>query len=351
MEYNLTIKSFDRFVDLYNIYPAAHWRINASHMPVDDMVELLNKISSFMKEKNFSSPLFIDLQGTKMRLSNQQNEFLIHTNDDVIVFSESQHKALNATDKENYKNVFLFTDDVYSLLKDHITPELLVNIDDAKITLGHFSVSECKCFIKAKVIRANNNQHTVYKRKGINIKPHPVASTDLMPRDRNIIQKTQHFPFVSYCLSFLNSYEELSALRNAIPKEKIIVAKLELPLKMSDIQKMVDGIPNTNYWLCRGDLGSQLSTVELMQYYTLFNNEIVKKNYQKTRFVLAGEVMDHLLCDSYPTRSEICHLADAINFGYRGFVLSNETAFGKYYKECAEFMTKNCDAYYNTLLK
>lgn len=349
MEYILTIKSFDRFVDLYNIYPAAHWRINASHMPVDDMVKLLDQINKFMNDKKFSSPLFIDLQGTKMRLSNQQNEFLIHTNENVMIFSESVYKSLNESDKERYKNVFLFTDDVFALMIDNITPDLQVNIDDAKITLGDFSISDCKRYIKAKVLRANNNEHLVLKRKGINIKPHPVSSSDLMPRDRNIIKNTEHFPFVSYCLSFINSFEELLALRNAIPKNKIIVAKLELPLKIPIIQKMVDEIPNTNYWLCRGDLGSQLSPIELMQYYTLFNKEIVKLNYQKARFVLAGEVMDHLLCESYPTRSEICHLADAINFGYRGFVLSNETAFGKYYKECAEFMTKNCDGYYNSL--
>lgn len=349
MEYILTIKSIDRFKDLYNIYPSAHWRINASHMPVDDMVNLLTQINDFMTENHFVSPLFIDLQGTKMRLSKDQIEFFVQKGDSVKIFSESKYKSLNETEKTANKDVFLFTDDVYSLLKDNLKPELEVNIDDAKITLNNFSLPKCDGYIEAKVLRANNDRHQVLKRKGINIKPHPIASTDLMPRDINIIKKTEHFKFVSYCLSFINSFEELKALRDQIPIEKFIVAKLELPLKIETIQKMVDQIKNTNYWLCRGDLGSQLSPVELMQYYTTFNRQIVEKNYKKARFVLAGEVMDHLLCDSYPTRSEICHLADAINFGYRGFVLSNETAFGKYYKECADFMTKNCDAYFKTL--
>ena len=138
-------------------------------MPVDDIVALLKQIHEFMKENNFSSPLFIDLQGTKMRLSNLQNEFLIHTHENVKIFSETSYKSLNEKDKETYKNVFLFTDDVYSLIVDHMTPNLEVNIDDAKITLCEFSISDCKRFINSKVLKTNNNEHTDLKCKGSNI--------------------------------------------------------------------------------------------------------------------------------------------------------------------------------------
>ena len=56
-----------------------------------------------------------------MSLSNLQNEFLVHTNENVIIFYESSYKSLNEKDKETYTNVFLFTDDVYSLIADHMT--------------------------------------------------------------------------------------------------------------------------------------------------------------------------------------------------------------------------------------
>ena len=46
--------------------------------------------------------------------------------------------------------------------------------------------------------------------------------------------------------------------------------------------------------------------------------------------ILAGEVMDHMISSPGPTRSEVCHLADAVAHGFSGCVLSNETIYGKH---------------------
>jgi pyruvate kinase len=46
--------------------------------------------------------------------------------------------------------------------------------------------------------------------------------------------------------------------------------------------------------------------------------------------LLAGQVLEHLTTQPAPTRSEVCHLYDALHAGYRGVVLSDETAIGRY---------------------
>ena len=46
--------------------------------------------------------------------------------------------------------------------------------------------------------------------------------------------------------------------------------------------------------------------------------------------LMAGQVLEHMVEQSAPTRSELCYLHDTLLKGYQGFVLSDETAIGRY---------------------
>ena len=45
---------------------------------------------------------------------------------------------------------------------------------------------------------------------------------------------------------------------------------------------------------------------------------------------LAGQVLEHMSAHPVPTRSEISYLYDALQRGFQGLVLSDETAVGAY---------------------
>ena len=45
---------------------------------------------------------------------------------------------------------------------------------------------------------------------------------------------------------------------------------------------------------------------------------------------LAGQVLEHMVEHPTPTRSEICYLYEALQKGYAGVILSDETAVGGY---------------------
>jgi pyruvate kinase len=45
--------------------------------------------------------------------------------------------------------------------------------------------------------------------------------------------------------------------------------------------------------------------------------------------LLAGQVFEHMTEHATPTRSELCFAYDALMRGYRGVVLSDETAVGR----------------------
>jgi pyruvate kinase len=46
--------------------------------------------------------------------------------------------------------------------------------------------------------------------------------------------------------------------------------------------------------------------------------------------LLAGQVFEHMTRSPHPTRAEICGLYDALKRGFRGVVLSDETAIGDF---------------------
>jgi pyruvate kinase len=46
--------------------------------------------------------------------------------------------------------------------------------------------------------------------------------------------------------------------------------------------------------------------------------------------MMAGQVLEHMTVCPTPTRTEVCFLHDILACGYRGVVLSDETAMGGY---------------------
>ena len=54
--------------------------------------------------------------------------------------------------------------------------------------------------------------------------------------------------------------------------------------------------------------------------------------------IMAGEVLEYMVDNPRPSRSEICHLYDLKEKGYSGIVLSDETAFGKYPEKIFAFL-------------
>jgi pyruvate kinase len=76
-------------------------------------------------------------------------------------------------------------------------------------------------------------------------------------------------------------------------------------------------------WICRGDLGAQLGLQAMARAV-----HSVDPRQIAVPVLLAGQVLEHLTHHAEPTRSEVCHLHDALLRGFAGIVLSDETAIG-----------------------
>ena len=80
-------------------------------------------------------------------------------------------------------------------------------------------------------------------------------------------------------------------------------------------------------WVCRGDLGAELGLREMavaVQRFTQMLGDL------SVPVLMAGQVLEHMTQQPTPTRSEVCYLYDTLLAGYRGVVLSDEAAIGRY---------------------
>jgi pyruvate kinase len=103
-----------------------------------------------------------------------------------------------------------------------------------------------------------------------------------------------------------------------------LIAKLERQPAVDQARQIAEAADEL--WLCQGDLGAELGTRAMAETVHRFAAGL---EILSVPIFLAGQVLEHLTEHPTPTRSEVCHLYDALKQGYQGVVLSDETAIGR----------------------
>lgn len=130
---------------------------------------------------------------------------------------------------------------------------------------------------------------------------------------------------VRYALSYVKDAAEMANYRRVLGESSHLIAKLERATALEDadgIAKMADEL-----WLCRGDLGAEMGSRAMAEAVHAFSKKVASL---PVPVLLAGQVLEHMTESLPPTRSELCYLYDALKAGFRGVVLSDETAIGRY---------------------
>ena len=159
--------------------------------------------------------------------------------------------------------------------------------------------------------------------KGITFNQSDFRKETLNEKDREIVRRTQELGWVDYAVSYVRDAQEMRAYREALGAETRLIAKLERRPALEDvagIAAQAEGL-----WLCRGDLGAELGLAGMAAAAHRFAAQV--PGLPCPAF-LAGQVLEHMTAHPNPTRAEICGIYDALQAGYRGVVLSDETAIG-----------------------
>jgi pyruvate kinase len=279
-------------------------RINTSHLSVDEVGEWLSDLSGIAGD---TIPIVLDLQGSKWRLgacasvtlSRGETVHLVHSRasskkDELPVPHADFFKAAGSSDGR-------------------------VVLNDAKVTL-ELARSEPD---RVEAVVARGGEVTSFK--GVTFARTPFRTESLGEKDSEVITRTRELPLVRYALSYVKDAVEMRSYRSLIGNEATLIAKLERPdavTQAGEIARTADEL-----WLCRGDLGAEMGLRDMARA----SHELSKKVPSLgVPVMLAGQVFEHMTDHESPTRSEVCSLHDALHAGYRGVVLSDETAIGRF---------------------
>jgi pyruvate kinase len=296
---------------------ATAFRLNTSHLSLGQLTTWLEKLDPFTSTREQRPPIILDLQGSKWRLG-QFEPFDLHEGQSVeliYAMESSQRNVLPVPHADFFRA--------------------------AAVSNGEIVLNDAKTRLEVETSRSGSLRARVTQggvispNKGITFTASTYRSEALSDKDQTIIRQTRDLPSIRYAISYVRDAAEMAGYRariNRMPGHPAyLIAKLERQPAVDEAALMAEaanGGPSADeLWICRGDLGAELGLKDMAKAVQRFSE---KAGRFPAPAILAGQVLEHMTGQPNPTRSEICYLYDALSKGYRGVVLSDETAIGRY---------------------
>lgn len=291
---------------------ATGFRINCAHITLAELSRWLLELEHVFRKRGDAMPVWLDLQGSKLRIGRLAKVNCLQRGD-VITFRNQYSQIDN--------EIPLPCPAVFRRIK----PGDSISLDDGKIHLAVQQVNNGS--FQAEVV----NFGEISSFKSFILNDNDLELDQVSDRDRLFIEQTRHWRFIGYAISYLQNTRELSLFQQLLTGKPIAV-KIERPKAFLQLRELANLSDMT--WLCRGDLGAIGSIYQLFEYEKKFIQHMVL--IQKPALI-AGQVLENMVRQNYPSRSEIAHLGYLLENGFSGIVLSDETAIGKYPIEAVEF--------------
>ena len=282
------------------------FRLNTSHLSLEQLDNWLNVYGQFYQRIENKPPLIFDLQGNKWRLGEITAGTLV----------EGQNVWLRYGTSSDAPTVLPVPHEDFFRAAVSSTGDIVLN--DGKVLLCIESIENWQ--IKAVVTKSG----PISSRKGITYASSAYRSESLNEKDQKIVNQYRQCPFIRYAISYVRDSQEMSKCRDLIQSDTYLIAKLERASAVGDATSIAQYADEL--WLCRGDLGAESGLTDMARQVAEFSGLI---DNLKLPVFMAGQVLEHMTMNNSPTRSEVCFLYDTIVRGYRGIVLSDETAIGK----------------------
>jgi pyruvate kinase len=290
---------------------ATQFRLNTSHLTLNQLRAWLERLDAFFSTLPTRPPLALDLQGSKWRLG-QFTAFVLEEGKRIeLVHSPASAQAT------------VLPVPHADFFRAAAVSDGKIVLNDAKVLLQLESMGQDS--LTARVIRGGE----IAPNKGITLVASDFRSEALSEKDRAILEQARGFTSIRYAISYIKDAAEMAIYRawaSRLPgPPAYLIAKLERRQAVAEAQQIAAW--SDELWLCRGDLGAELGLTAMAAAVQGFSEQA--GNFSVPA-ILAGQVLEHMTGQPTPTRSEVCYLHDALTKGYRGVVLSDETAIGRY---------------------
>jgi pyruvate kinase len=284
---------------------ATAFRLNTSHLTLEHLDCWIERIDQFQQNLPALVPLYLDLQGSKWRLG-QFPAFILETGSLVdLVFADAGDRSncLPVPHQDFFQAARISGGEI--------------SLNDAKVRLELVEAQADR--IRARVLVGGE----IAPLKGITFLSSGYRIETTSAKDQAILERTRSLGYVRYAISYVRDGQEMLRYRQNLGSGVHLAAKLERRSALDEAFQI--SLSADSLWLCRGDLGAELG---LRGMASAVRTHTGKLSSLPIPSILAGQVLEHLTDHENPTRSEICYLHDALLAGYRGLVLSDETAIG-----------------------
>jgi len=289
------------------------FRLNVAHLIIEKLEQWLDKLQKMRNASLRQPSIILDLQGAKVRIG--KINALKALPERITLFwgeaSESEDRI-----PVPCESVFRQT---------AVGDQLLLN--DRKVILRVTAASSD--FLEAEV----EQNGPLSSGKGLNSPDRVFEIARVTASDRLAIEASQHISGVSYAVSFVADGSEVDLFR-PLCGGAALIAKIEQRAAFANLAG-IDAVFD-EFWLCRGDLGAEAGFQQLGSLQRQFV-AAMKQHLQKPA-LLAGEVLGSMTVLPQPSRAEIVQLDDALDDGFAGIVLSDETACGKQVPAVVRFL-------------
>ena len=296
-------------------------RLNMSHGSHEEHGERLKQLDLARKATRVEVASLLDLAGPKIRTGDVKGgEVTLKKGSDLrLVFS-----PVLGDEKTLYIN--------YPKLRNEVKPGMFILLDDGKKKLKVISVG--KDFVDTKVEVGG----MIRSRRGVNIPGANLSISAITEKDKKdlVFGVKNGVDFVA--LSSVRSVKDIRELRsllNKLKSEARMVAKIETPEALLDIDAIME--ETDAIMVARGDLAIEVGIEKIP---TVQKNLISRCNSKGKPVIVATQMLMSMVENATPTRAEVSDIANAIYDGADAIMLSEETAVGKFPKKAVEVMNR-----------
>ena len=291
-------------------------RLNFSHGTHEQHAARIATIRSVAAELSCPLAILGDLQGPRIRIGELPGLTQLEDGSDVVLAPDGA--ARTGEIPVTYPNL---SADVHVgdriLIADGLIELVVLDVEPPRVT--------------ARVLHGG----PLSSHKGINLPGVQVSVPSLTEKDREDVAFAVDQGLDYLALSFVRRAQDIAELRAMIPKDLLVVAKIEKDVALNNIESIVRA--SDAVMVARGDLGVELPFEEV----PFAQKRIITLCNRLGRPVItATQMLESMIVNPRPTRAEASDVANAILDGTDAVMLSAETASGQYPRLAVEAMAR-----------
>jgi pyruvate kinase len=291
-------------------------RLNFSHGTHEQHAETVAMVRDVAAELGRPISILGDLQGPRIRIGDLDAPRTVVDGEDVVLV-DGEHAGPGQ----------------FPTTYEHLCEDVKVGdrilIDDGLIELVALDVHAP--LVTARVLHGG----TIKSHKGMNLPGVAVSAPSITEKDWVDVGFAVAQGLEYLALSFVRRAADIAELRTRIPKEMLVVAKIEKDSALENIEGIVRA--SDAVMVARGDLGVELPFEEV----PIAQKRIIALCNKLGRPVItATQMLESMITHPRPTRAEASDVANAILDGTDAVMLSAETAAGQYPRLAVEAMTR-----------